>query len=244
MRENKKFFKIIILFFYKKIINVLFFQRVLFLRNRNKKLINIFFGGAYSGNKGGTLVKVKRLKEYFKEDRLNFNIVYLLSNSIYYDFKYLQKLKYIIPIIHNQNGVFYRSWYAGDCDAENRKMAQQLHLSDYVLFQSKFCKISSDKYLGYREKNFEIVYNAVDLIKFSQTDRDFEVGDIKILMTGTFRSYMIKGLHSAINAISLLKKNYKISLTIAGFVDFFSKNYLEKLIIKKKLEKIIKFTGA
>jgi glycosyltransferase involved in cell wall biosynthesis len=244
MKEKKIFFKFIVLYIYKKIINILFFQRVFFKKKLNKEIINIFFGGAYSGSKGGTLVKVKRLKQYFKEDRLNFNIVYLLSNSIYYDFKYLQKIKNIIPIIHNQNGVFYTSWYAGDCNIENKKMSKQLHISDYVLFQSKFCKLSSDTYLGVREKNFEIVYNAVDLKKFSPSKINFEINDIKILMTGTFRPYMIKGVESAINAIAILKKKYQICLTIAGFVDNFSKNYLEKLIIKNKLENNINFTGT
>ena len=100
----KNFFKNIFIFFYKflKLLKVVI---NLFLYKK-KDSINVFYGGARSGNIGGPLVKANRLKTYFPEE-LNFNIIYILSNA-----NYLNKLSIKIlksnnfPIILNQNGVF------------------------------------------------------------------------------------------------------------------------------------------
>ena len=43
----------------------------------------VYFGGAYAGNLGGPLVKIKRLRNFFPEHYFNFNLVYCLSNSPY-----------------------------------------------------------------------------------------------------------------------------------------------------------------
>ena len=46
--------------------------------------IKIYYGGAITGDIGGPLVKLKRLKKkMFPQSFFNFNVVYLLSNAIY-----------------------------------------------------------------------------------------------------------------------------------------------------------------
>ena len=42
----------------------------------------VFYGGARSGDVGGPLVKVKRLREFFPERRWDYNLVYCLSLSL------------------------------------------------------------------------------------------------------------------------------------------------------------------
>ena len=84
----------------------------------------VFFAGALAGNNGGGLVKVQRLKKYFQERRFNFRIIYSLSNCPYLTKNSLKiSKKKEIAIIHNQNGVFYPSWFKGDWALENRRMA-------------------------------------------------------------------------------------------------------------------------
>ena len=74
--------------------------------------------------------KNKKLKKKFNNNFLNFNCIYLQSNSIYlnkFAIKFFNKVK--IPIIHNQNGIFYEGWYGKGWEDENDKMSFQLHSS-------------------------------------------------------------------------------------------------------------------
>ena len=69
-------------------------------------------------------------------------------------------------IVLNQNGVFYPAWYKTDWKQQNLKIASIYHSADYVFWQSNFCKIASDKFLGKRLGQGEVLYNAVDTQKF------------------------------------------------------------------------------
>ena len=66
------------------------------------------------------------------------------------------------PIILNQNGVFYPGWYEKNWKKKNQEMAFLYHQADYVFWQSNFCKLSANKFLGKRIGPGEILYNAVD----------------------------------------------------------------------------------
>ena len=99
-------------FLLKKIWSKLIYLLILFSNNFNLKVdsVKVFYGGARSGNVGGPLVKIKRLKKYFPEKLFCFNIVYLLSNSPFLSDNAIRKLKSRhVPIILNQNGIFF-SW--------------------------------------------------------------------------------------------------------------------------------------
>ena len=41
-------------------------------------------------------------------------------------------------------------------------MSIPYHAADYVFWQSKFCKLTADKFLGVRKGPGEILYNCVD----------------------------------------------------------------------------------
>ena len=81
-KEKTSIFKYFLRHIYKVYISLIFYKFFFKFKTYKKKVF--FFGGAYSGNKGGTLVKIKRLKKVYFEQRFNFNVLYLLSNSIYY----------------------------------------------------------------------------------------------------------------------------------------------------------------
>ena len=167
--------------------------------------------------------------------------MYLLSNSIYY-YYFLKLLKNKIPIIHNQNGVFYPAWYNGNFKIMNKVMSDQLRLADYVFYQSKFCKYSSDKFLHSRRKNFEILYNACDLNLFKpKLNKKLNKKKIKILMTGSYRSYLYPGLLAAVKSVYDSKNNNNLKLTIAGTIETPLKIKIKKIIEKINIEKNIIF---
>ena len=100
---------------------------------------------------------------------MSFNVAYILSNAIFITtnaIKFLKKNK--IPIILNQNGVFYSGWYQGNWREKNKLMSIPYHAADYVFWQSKFCKLTADKFLGVRKGPGEILYNCVDTNIFYQ----------------------------------------------------------------------------
>ena len=113
-------------------------------------------------NLGGTK-QIKRLKEIFKSSYFKFNLVYVLSNAPYLNNLSIKLLKYLkIPIVLNQNGLFYPAWYDGDWQSKNLEIASIFHNSDIVIYQSEFCKRAAEKFLGKRNGKFYILYNAVD----------------------------------------------------------------------------------
>lgn len=215
-------------------------QVLLSNKSKNKKKINIFYGGAISGNIGGTLVKIKRLKKYFPEHNFNFNVVYLLSNSVYlplFALKILKKRK--IPIVHNQNGVFYPSWYAGDYKRKNMLMARQYLCADYIFFQSEFCKKIAEEFLGKPKAEHEILYNAVDTNFFKPNlIKNYKNNNFYFLITGKFSNIHYYHLKNTILAICQIEHSqYKIKLKLAGSLSAKLKIKINNLLINEKINK-------
>ncbi|MDP6787231.1 MAG: glycosyltransferase family 4 protein [Rhodospirillales bacterium] len=127
----------------------------------------LYYGGARAGDRGGPKVKIAKLASAFPEHRWSYNLVYVLSNAPYLPPTALRRLKgRAIPIVGNQNGVFYAAWYGGDWAGENRRMAEPYHLADHVFHQSEFCRRAAERFLGGREGAGEVLYNAVDTKHF------------------------------------------------------------------------------
>ena len=196
--------------------------------NFNSVTPKVHYGGSRKGELGGPSVKTKKLNQYFPEYSWKFNIIYLLSNSIYLNplsCKLIKKKR--LPVVLNQNGVFYPAWFDGNWEKENNKMAQIYCLADYILWQSKFCKKACEKFLGKRIGIGEILYNSVDTSIFVPKNRGNKKR-FSFLITGNIRrknNYRISIVLLALKEI--IRKNTEVELIIAGYVEdrkyFFSK---------------------
>lgn len=186
------------------------------------KGVRVFYGGARPGDVGGPLVKVKRLRALFPEQVWGYSLVYVLSNTPYLPDLALAILKLRrVPIVHNQNGVFYPGWYAGDCDQQNRRMARTFHKADYVFFQSEFCKVSAQRYLGEREGPGEILYNAVDTSFYRPLERSQSREDrpYRFLLTGKIDDHLFYRVESSVRGLSeAVKRGLDATLEIAGWM--------------------------
>ena len=232
-----------VLFFYKHLTGI---QVLINFSIYNKKNQRVFYGGARKGNIGGTLVKIKRLMNYFPKKNFFFNLVYVLSNSPYlpkYALNLLKKRK--IPIIHNQNGVFYPAWYNGNYKKMNKIMALQYNRADYIFFQSQFCKFVAEKFLGKCNCNNEILYNAVDTSFFiPRKNHDFSNTFI-MLITGKFNEghyYHLKNSIVAIKKVTFKDKDIKFH--IAGKLTRRLYKKINNLIINLNLKNRIKMIGT
>ena len=217
----------------KESIKVLY--NYLFISNTSSlKFPKVYYGGSLKGDIGGPLVKIKKLNKFFPEHQWKFNIVYLLSNSINLNASSINLIKKKkLPIILNQNGVFYPEWFKGNWKKENNKMSLIYHSADYVIWQSNFCKKAAEKFLGKRVGRGEILYNAVDTSFFTPRNNSTNP-KFKFLITGNIRKNNNYRISSIINAIKeIINEDKNIQLMIAGFIE--DKNYFLSKIRELKL---------
>jgi len=190
----------------------------LFRRHRSVPIV--FYGGARQGNLGGPLVKVKRLQRYFPQSWWRYNLVYALSNAPYLSVQALNWLRYRrIPIVLNQNGVFYPGWYAGNWQRQNAEMALAYHQADYVFWQSEFCRRAANHFLGKRTGAGEVLFNAVDIDHYSpapsRNNRPFT-----FLLTGKIGAHLGYRLETTIEGLSLARRlGLNARLNIAGWIE-------------------------
>jgi glycosyltransferase involved in cell wall biosynthesis len=187
--------------------------------SRDKKLARVFYAGGRPGNLGGPLVKIKRLNDNFPQELSHFNIVYVLSNANYLSkflIDFFKKKK--IPIILNQNGIFYPGWYGAGWEKKNNEMSYVYHNADYVLWQSKFCKDAADKFLGKREGGGEILYNAINTSIF-KPKKNLETQPFTFLITGKIDNHLFYRLDTSIKALrKVIDMGFDVQIKIAGYL--------------------------
>ena len=216
--------------------NIKVIYNFLFISSRNShNFPKVYYGGSLKGDIGGPSVKIQKLDKNFPEHRWNFNIIYLLSNSINLNSLSINLIKKKgLPILLNQNGVFYPQWFEGDWEKENYRMSKIYHAADYVLWQSNFCKKASERFLGKRIGKGEILYNAVDTSIFTPNYHSNNK-NFTFLITGNIRRNSNYRISSVIYALKeLIKEENKIKLIIAGYIQ--DKKYFYSEIKNLKLE--------
>lgn len=182
----------------------------------------IYYGGARAGDEGGPKVKIKKLNQAFPERSWSYNLVYVLSNAPYLPPLALRRLKARgVPIVGNQNGVFYPAWYAGDWEAENRRMAEQYHLADHVFHQSEFCRRSAEKFLGARSGASEVLHNAVDTSRFKPLNgARAEGGPFIFLLAGKVQAHQAYRIETSVQGLAgARRQGLDARLVVAGAID-------------------------
>lgn len=210
-----------------------------------RNALAVHYGGAREGDVGGPLVKVKRLSEHFPNHRLGYSLVYLLSNAPYMPKAALRLLKSRgIPIVLNQNGVFYPGWYAGDWRTPNRVMAEAFHAADWVFYQSEFCRRAAEKFLGSRHGPGEILYNAVDTSHFRPLPRTAAPRPFTFLITGKIGDHLAYRLESTIAGLAKARgQGLEARLVISGSVASGARRAAEELANRLAVADSISFTG-
>lgn len=205
----------------------------------------IFYGGARAGNLGGARVKVQRLKRYFPEIRFGFSAVYSLSNCPYMSSASIKiARRQQIPIIHNQNGVFYPSWFQGDWKTENKKMSAAYLQADYVFWQSNFCKMCADRFLGERTGPGEVLFNAVDTNFFVPLEGRKEEARFTFLINGKIDRHIGYRVILPLEVIAqLISEGIECRLIIAGVLDQIVQLEAQQIVEKNNLETMITFLG-
>ncbi len=165
----------------------------------------------------GGLVKTQLLHERYPNNPASANILYLISSALPFHATILAKeaTRAGIKIVLNQNGVGYPAWLPNGWQKHNDRLSEVLSLADYVFYQSRFAKISADRFLIARDKNYEILYNAVDTRRYKPANQKRNDSLPVLLLAGYHSEYY--RVETALKILSLVKRRWdNARLVLAG----------------------------
>lgn len=180
----------------------------------------LWYGGARPGQAGGPALKLAKLQAVFPETKNAANIAYLVSAAPYLWAGTLDRLRRKgIRTVLNQNGVFYPAWFAGDWRARNRRMAVAHAMADHVLYQSDFCRRAALRFLGERQGDGEILYNAVDTQRFAPAE-EAPPAPFTFLVTGKIDAHQAYRVTRAVEGfVQARAQGLEAALIVAGVVE-------------------------
>jgi glycosyltransferase involved in cell wall biosynthesis len=160
--------------------------------------IRVFYGHDLVPEEGepvaGGTAKFQRLARRFPNSSTGFNLLYLGSTSLPRDLDPLLRLarRRGIPVVVNQDGVAYPGWAGEATEVLNDRYRSALRAADHVLFQSQFSKDSSDLFLGEPRGSWQILYNAVDVDRFTPAPAPPDDGPVLLLGGDQTQAYRLE----------------------------------------------------
>lgn len=179
----------------------------------------VFFGKDVLNPTSGGLVKIADLLPHFPNSPANPDIIYLISSALepHDDLMVRHARRQGIKLVLNQNGVAYPAWHGSGWRLTNRLMRRVMQQADHVFYQSEFCRVAADRFLGPAPCPHEILYNPVDTERFTPRMRHRAQGSCEILLAGTHQHFYRP--KCAVDALSLLAADFhEARLTIAGIL--------------------------
>ena len=212
--------------------------------------IYLNYAGGLSPDQDGIVhggrVKLIHLAEKFPEQAGRCNILYLVSSAVPQYAEIL--IKHIKDrggrVVWNQNGVAYPAWDSDNYKTTNSKLSYLLHMADYVVYQSEFCRLSANRYLGKARVPNKVLYNPVDTELFSPPDKSPSLDNWQLLVTGTHLQpdrvlLILKTL------ANLKNRGQDAKLTIAGRLGWPDGEKETLVAIKQlKLTRDVELTGS
>lgn len=113
-----------------------------------------------------------------------------------------------VKLVWNQNGVAYPAWHGSGWEKTNKPMASSLHKADFVIYQSQFCRLGSDRFLGKYQGQSIILYNPVDTSVFDLLKQSPPGGKFywpEPIMSGTGSELLLR--HSGSYSFIIRKRN-------------------------------------
>ena len=115
---------------------------------------------------------------------------------------------------------------------------QSMNSADIVIAISKSVKSSLTKYFGTSPEHITVIYNGVDINKYTCTYKTFS-NHVKLIYVG--RLIKEKGVQVTLKALALLSPNFNYEFTVVG--DGIYKTELEKLCSSLGLNDKVTFVG-
>lgn len=205
----------------------------------------LFYGGARAGDFGGPLVKVGLLQQSFPQAFPAYSLLYVLSNAIYIPQPVLRRIRAAgVPIVLNQNGLFYKAWFPEGWERENARMAGVHAIADHVFYQSEFCRACAERFLGRREGRSEILYNAVNVDRFTPRNGRASVSRFNFLVAGRIGKTTAHRLTSSIAGLAHARSGgLDAGLIVAGGIEPDVAAEVHRMVARSGLSDVVTFTG-
>lgn len=164
-------------------------------------------------------VKLEHLRARFGEARERFDILYMVSSVIHL-VPHAEELvgwakKNGVRFVWNQNGVAYPAWCGDGYPWFNEPMRRLIAQADHVVYQSDFCRACADRYLGSVSAPFDILWNPVDVTRFSPAESLPPTNVWQLLAMGTNHAFY--RVQASLDALAvLIRRGVSVRLTIAG----------------------------
>lgn len=184
----------------------------------------VFYGFESIGDRStvvsGGLVKVQDLQLQYPNCCERPNLLYLVSSAIPSYAPLMVKIAKSrgARFVLNQNGVAYPAWHGAGWEKTNTPNRLLLQSADHVVYQSQFCKLAADRFIGPCTGSWEVLHNPVDT-EFFSPGKTLPLDPIVLVQAGTHnRFYRVE---SAIRTLGVLtKKGINARLLLAGCLNW------------------------
>ncbi len=163
----------------------------------------------------GGRVKLTHLDRAFPESATTANVLYLVSSAIPPHARELVRFAKGrgVKFVWNQNGVGFPGWAGEEVETFNAPMRALRRMADFVVYQSAFCRISAEKFLGPSSAPSAVLFNPVDLAAFHPQP---VAGDAwQILAAGTHMEAE-RVTRAVATLAELRRRGHRAELTVAG----------------------------
>jgi len=190
-------------------------------------------------------VKFQVMNERLPNRPRAFNVLYLGSTNLPLEASFLVRLarRRGAAFVWNQNGVAYPGWHGPGWELVNEPRARLLHAADHVFFQSAFCKLGADRFYGERVGPWEVLYNPVDLTRFSPPASK-PARPLTLLLAGSqYQRYRVVVALETFAALRHAGDDVRLLVTGAlSFGDDAAED-TRRLVQRLQLEDVVEFTG-
>lgn len=139
----------------------------------------------------GGAVKLIGLRARFPDSPDGFNVIYIVSSALPRDAaaRVAKAKREGARFVMNQNGVAYPAWCGNFYPWFNQEMRALRSQADFIVYQSAFCQVSAERYLGPADAPSEILWNPVDCTMFRPGGTPDPGSDWRLLTAGTHHDF-------------------------------------------------------
>ena len=151
-----------------------------------------------------------------------------------------------LKIVINQNGVAFPAWDGLNYEASNRELKTVIHSADFIVYQSRFCKISAERYLLPPQVPHEIIYNPVDTRLFTPDACPEKPDALTLLLGGNqFQQYRLELALNTLKALHREIPNARLMVTGKLWLpDHEAKEWTARTLKELDLTDHVIFTGT
>lgn len=175
---------------------------------------------------------MQKLAERFPNRPTDFSVLYLGTTWLPRDLGPLLGIasRRGAAIVVNQDGVGYPGWAGDRFEEVNRPLRRAVQAADHVIYQSEFSKRSADLYLGPPGGSWEILFNAVDVTRFSPASSRPGAGPVLLLGGDQTQRYR---LELALRTLAVVRGRYpEAQLLVTGRLESPAEPLLDALELR------------